>query len=72
MCRVLLGMGADPNKPANDQTPLIIASQRNNKQIVELLIEYKADARVVNSQRLSAMDFAILYGNYTIALYFVR
>lgn len=72
MCKVLLGMGADPNRQANDQSPLMIASHRNNFQIVELLVEYKADTRAINSQRLTALDYAILHGNYSIALFFVR
>lgn len=72
MCRVLLGMGADPDRVANDLTPLMIAAQRNNIQIVELLVEYKAGTRETNSRRLTALDYAILNGNYAIALFFVK
>jgi hypothetical protein len=50
----------------------MIASHRNNVQIVELLVEYKANTRATNSHRLTALDFAILHGNYTIALFFVK
>ncbi|CAM5999671.1 unnamed protein product [Sphagnum balticum] len=72
MCRMLLSMGADPDHVCNDQSPLMIASHRNNIQIVELLVEYKADTRASNSIRLTALDFAILHGNYSIALFFVK
>lgn len=72
MCRVLLGMGADPNLPSSNHTPLMLAAQRNNIQIVELLVEYRASTRACNNEKLNALDIAILYGNYTIALYLVK
>jgi ankyrin repeat protein len=65
-------MGADPNLFSNNESPLMIAAQRNNIQIVELLVEYRASTRDCNANKLNALDIAILYGNYTIALYLVK
>lgn len=50
----------------------MIASIRGNLQIVELLIEYKADPSLETAEKLNPLDFAILYGNYSVAKYFIQ
>lgn len=59
-------MGAEPNTLSNGLTPLIIGCLRNHIPIVELLLEYKADVNVKTSEDLTALDYAILYGNYSL------
>lgn len=72
MCKVLLNLGANPDITSGGRTPLMIASLVNNTQIVELLLENKANPLIYTKERLSALDFAILAGNYSIALIYFK
>lgn len=45
----------------------MIACLRNHAHIVDILLEYKADVNIKNKDDLTAFDYAILYGNYSLA-----
>jgi ankyrin repeat protein len=64
-------MGSKPDTLSNGQTPLMIACLRNHSHIIDLLIEYQADVTLMNEEEMAALDFAILYGNYAVALMFL-
>lgn len=72
MCRLLLKLGANPDIMSGNRTPLMVASLVNNIQIVELLLESKANPLIYTKDRLNALDFAIMAGNYSIALLFTK
>ena len=64
-------MGADPNGSAGTLTPLMYASYRDSLRIVQILLDYKADLTLITSEGLDALDYAMLYGNFSIAKFFI-
>jgi hypothetical protein len=60
--KTLLARNADVNaKAANGKTPLIWASHRGNREIVELLADNGADLDVVDDGGFTALDYAVVY-----------
>ncbi len=57
------------NKPdkRDGSTPLIIATKRNFKNVVNFLLDNGADASHRNNLNLNALDYAVIYGAYEIA-----
>ncbi len=65
----ILEKGANPNKPneLSDVTPLMIASKRNNLNLVKLLIKYGANINQINEQtKDSALIVASKWGRIKI------
>jgi hypothetical protein len=64
-------------KSVDKSTPLIIACQRNKKEIVMFLLEtnnlkkQKIDFQYKNNMGLNALDYSIVHGNYEIAYYLI-
>lgn len=65
-------MGADANMFSNGMTPLMIAAQRGYGNIIRLLREYNANIGIRNEDGLDVLDYAILYGNYGVALILIK
>lgn len=65
-------MGADVNLMSNGMTPLMIAAQRGYANIIRLLREYNADLGIKTEDCLDVLDYAILYGNYGLALILIK
>lgn len=64
-------MGADPNSIANGLTPLMYASIRDSLRIIQLLISYQANIHTDTPEGLNMLDYAILYGNFSIAKFLI-
>ena len=56
---------------ANGLTPLMYAAYRDSLRIIQLLLEYKADLKLKTSEGLDTLDYAILYGNYSVAKFLI-
>ena len=60
---------ADPNfKTTSEETPLMAAAKRDKLDLVEYLLDHDANADIISSTGLNALDYAILQGNYECAL----
>jgi len=58
--KTLLKYGAKPNVQDGDgNTPMHYAVLKKNLQIVRLLDEYDADAKIKNNQELSCIDLTV-------------
>lgn len=58
--KMLLENKANPNlADGMGMTPLLYASQLENKELILLLLKYKADKKTVSNDGKSAMDYAI-------------
>jgi hypothetical protein len=56
--------GADPHKPSRDvSSPLHAVAQRGQLSLMQLLLEYKADVRVADSQGWTPLHLAARAGN---------
>ena len=57
--RSLIELGADIELKDNfGRTPLMFACKLGSKEMVELLLQYKADINAVNNMKESCMTFA--------------
>ena len=63
--------GNDINIPdkIDNSTPLIIASKFNFINIIDLLLSHNCDTKFINAYGLSALDMAIIRGNYATCLH---
>ena len=71
--KVLLNAGANPNERDEQNVPLLIqAVDRDNKEMVELLLAKKAEVNSKDSDGDTALDEAIEKNNQEIADLLVR
>lgn len=54
----LLSQGADPNAPHRDTCPLVFAAHRGEIEIIDLLLQYKADINQQDAQGMTALMVA--------------
>lgn len=67
MVRLLLENGANPDLPdAMGMTPLLYASQFENKELIVLLLKHKANKKIANNEGKTAMDYAVFNKNQEI------
>jgi ankyrin repeat protein len=60
---------ADPNfKTTANETPLMAAAKRDKLGVVDYLLDHEADPDMTGLTGLTALDYAILQGNYDCAL----
>lgn len=70
--KVLLAEGASPSqRDGNGNTPMHLAVVNKNLNLVRLLDEFGADARVTNNSEQSAIDVAITEDIKDIKLHFM-
>lgn len=70
MLAVLAGLGANLDKSAESGiTGLMWAAARNNIASLKILIQYKVNTEQVGPHNMKAVDFAVLFGSYSTALY---
>ena len=63
MVAILLGAGADPNViDGEDHTPLYLAADALNANIIEMLLKAGADINATNRAGRTALDLAAAYG----------
>jgi len=66
--RVLLAHGAIVNARSDEQqTPLMLAASRGNSEIVQLLLNAKADVSPISAHRMTALDYAVRGGHDDVA-----
>lgn len=73
--KVLLNYGFNPNADAmigNRDRPIILASQKNNFDVVKLLIENGAEVNVINHMKFSPLRNAIFNKNIEMVRYFIN
>ena len=64
---------ADPNfRTTSEETPLMAAAKKDKLELVEYLLDNDANADLISSTGLTALDYAILQGNYECAMAIVR
>ncbi len=67
---LLLDLGADIDKTNDTQvTPLMWAIRRNHFGVASVLLARRANGLLRCKKGMTAMDYAVMYGNYEIALY---
>ena len=67
LAKVLLEAGANPNlADPNGVTPLVYAVQFENKELVALLVKYKADTKYKDNEGKTPYDHAIFGNNQEI------
>jgi ankyrin repeat protein len=65
----LVDAGIDLNQGDKDgRTPLMLAAQQGDKEMVEVLLNANADPSLVNSENVSAYDVALQSGRQIVAL----
>ncbi|CAD8082972.1 unnamed protein product [Paramecium sonneborni] len=70
LIQLFLDLQANPNNGGSSSiTPLMWACKRDNQQTVSLLIQSGADINIRSNQGFSALDYAIIHGNYRPALF---
>ncbi|CAD8170926.1 unnamed protein product [Paramecium octaurelia] len=70
LVQLLLDIGANVNDGGSSSiTPLMWACKRDNQKLVSLLIQSGADITIRSNQGFSALDYAILHGNYRPAFF---
>lgn len=57
------------NGGTSDITPIMWAAKRDNAYMVSNLIDYGADITLVSKEGFTALDYAIIHGNYRPALF---
>ena len=58
LVELLLNAGADIDKQNNDvETALILAAYENNREIIELLLDYGADEFIIDGNNKSFYDY---------------
>lgn len=66
--RVLLAHKANVNARSDEQqTPLMIAASRGNREIVRLLLDAKADVAPLSAHQMAALDYAVRGGHDEVA-----
>ena len=64
---------ADVNfKTTAGETPLMAAAKRDKIEVVQFLLDNDANTDVISTTGLTALDYAILQGNYECALEIVK
>ena len=67
MVKILLENKANPDlADGMGMTPLLYASQFENKEIIMLLLKHKANKKLINNEGKSAMDYAVFNKNQEI------
>jgi len=65
--RLLLERGADSNLQSTSKygggSALVIAAERGNEEMVQLLLKHNADVQLRNDEGVSALEMATVYGN---------
>ena len=69
--RLLIEKGNDVNivDKCDGSSPLIISAKFNYINIIEILLSYNSNVNIKNVNDLTALDMAIIRGNYETALY---
>ncbi len=62
--------GKEGNMP--NRSPLMIAAESGNRNIMEILLNANADINLVNRYKDSALTYACHQGNYTVAFFLIK
>ena len=73
MIKFILKVGADINGKGNQSlTPVMWAVFNNRIHAVELFVKNNCDLSILSNRGISAIDYAILDGNYVMAYYLYK